>query len=194
MTSPSTVRTTPFDEDVGCAKPMTALIAYIGNFECESAEGVEKYVELGKNRLFYSNYLDPQIAYLEMVETCRKIKDQKLRKSAALKQDMNTRMVTIMRMCVLAFFENMKHKAGTEFDIRSLPMMLKKNSQMISEVSEAYFKTGLGQKLCVNNPRKIYAQCVEQHELEILECVKGERKMSGNDLQIFAEALTHFTK
>lgn len=196
MTNPTIIRKLPNDgkDDDDKKEPETTMVAYIGRFECESADGVEKYVDLCKNHLFYSNYTEPEIAYHEMSESMRKVKELKLRKSEMMRNDLNDKMVVIMRLCILAFFENLKHRSDIDFNVSNVATMLENTSHMVRGISHAYFKTGLTNKLCVNNPRKIYVKCVEEHDKFITQCVKGEKKLSESELHIFAEALSHFTE
>lgn len=194
MTNPHFVSTNKLTLDDGTESTSSnkTKVAFIGTFEGESEEGQRKYVDLSKNRVFYSNYAEVEIAYLSHQEILKKIKQTKLVKSQALKDDRKEKMIEIMKICIIAFFENLRQKTTTMFDVSRIPVMLLRTGFMCQEITEAYFNTGLEYGMIVNSPKKVYTECVERYVKNITSIVKGEKKLTEMEKKMLSDALSFF--
>lgn len=193
MTSPTLVRKPGSD---GYEGEPCIPIAYIGTCEDDQGEdaerGNEKYVELNRNRVFYSMYAEPEIAYGDYIRSLKRMKESKEQHMVNEKAKAQEKMMIIMKGTVIAYLENIQTRASTRMAYEEIPNILTRNLMVFQDVLDTYFAVGLRMGQCVNNPRKVYSECVEKYSEDIKNILSGAKRMTDPETEIYAIAAKFF--
>lgn len=159
-----------------------------------NAEGdlVWEYVEVRKNRVFQSASSDIELAYQDYKESLEVEKERKAAKFEEKHLHDKKMMVAVMKCVIIAYLEKEEDDDMLKFDPGQIPSLLERNTFVLHEVMNTYFKTGISMGFLVNNPKQIYQECVEAHTTDIRQIVEGVKKLDKGENRMYKEALSFF--
>jgi len=148
-----------------------------------------QFVEVRRNRVFWNPSSDVEYAYQEFIASLEEQKEKKTANFAAKRLREHEQMIFVMKCCLIAYMENEQESQLGKFDPQHIPNILQRNTHVLHSIMPVYFKTGMSLGVLVNNPKKVYDECVDFFSQNIRKAVVGERPLETKEDQVCSEAL-----
>lgn len=171
-------------------EPKRVAVARISSRLDEEGELLWQYLEVSRNRIFESGIADVEDAYQTFIKSLEIEKMLKTEKWELKKEQDAKEMRRIMKCAIIAYFDHLQTSDMTKIDPAQIENILRRNTSVLYEVMDAYFKTGLYLGLIVNNPKNVYLECVDLYCDFIRKAVSSdETKLNEKDEATYLEAL-----
>lgn len=150
--------------------------------------GLNEFIEVNKNRVFFSSHTDCELAYEEHASEMKVVREKK-QEDHKIKEGRHTIIMTkLMKSVIISYLEKLYTRNIQPLDMDGLMDVMKSPKSVFSSVIHAYFATGVALDIAVNRPKDVFDICVREFIEDILDVVSGKSSLSSEEKRMCEEA------
>lgn len=187
MADPRMVYIREYEVEVLPGTPKYA-VAHISTDE----EGMSKYVEVLKNRVFYSKYPDSEMAYNEFLDQISETKETNVREIEMKRSHQLDDMITVMKCCMVAYGEVTRDCQMAPKSYDQIKEMFTNTPNAYLNVMPGYFGVGIAANIVVNEAKSVFDQCVKNEMKYIMDIIMQKSRFTERESMIYAMTCDYF--
>lgn len=156
-------------------------------------DGLNEFVDIRKNRVFWSAHVDGGMAYTEYAEKCGEIRKMKASEERTKKGVEMTKMTKLMKCVMISYFESVHTRNLQALSIEDIISMVKNPTAVFGSIIKQYFQVGAAMQINVNNPKAVFDLIMTEFLDQVIDVVAGNEGLSDKDeIEMYMESSKFF--